>query len=76
MSPSAEPPDRSTPRKSMLICFACGHESPLEANWIRRVHDDTTDIECPACGTTITSRPSSVDPVPESEGALCYRPGD
>lgn len=47
------------PRKATLFCFDCGHESPIEGDWNRRPNGDEVDYACPACETTITTRPRS-----------------
>ncbi|PSP88943.1 hypothetical protein BRC90_06430 [Halobacteriales archaeon QS_4_69_34] len=48
------------PRKSVLYCQACGHDSPADGDW--RVSPVDADPErvvyaCPDCGHSITTRP-------------------
>lgn len=51
------------PPKTVLICPACGHESPLGGDW--RIEADagadgvgaTRAYVCPACERTVTRRP-------------------
>lgn len=63
-------------RKSVLFCFDCGHESPIEGDWNRRPHGDTVDYECPACSTTITSRPRSDRQPTECKPTVTHRASD
>ncbi|WP_121745000.1 hypothetical protein [Natronorubrum halophilum] len=44
-------------RKSTLFCWGCGHESPVDDDWNRRVQDRHVEYVCPVCETTITKRP-------------------
>jgi predicted RNA-binding Zn-ribbon protein involved in translation (DUF1610 family) len=44
------------PRKALLYCPACGHESPSDGDW--RVHGGQTAerLDCPDCGETVADR--------------------
>lgn len=45
-----------TPRKALLHCPACGHESPTDGDWCVRGRRDAEHLDCPNCGTTVTDR--------------------
>lgn len=52
-------PDRRpslAPSKSMLFCWRCDHESPIENGW--HVHERANRLvyECPNCETAVTAR--------------------
>lgn len=51
-----------TDRKAVLVCDACGHESPVDGDWLvrersrrgerkRRLH------ECPRCDAVVSDQP-------------------
>ncbi|RQG87135.1 hypothetical protein EA462_15510 [Natrarchaeobius halalkaliphilus] len=68
--------ERSPTRKATLYCFNCGHKSILSGDWIVRTHGECIDYECPECRTRIATRPTRTDSVADSNGGLCYSPGD
>jgi len=49
-------PSTSDPPKAVLFCPECGHESTVDGDWT--VHEDAQGrrVDCPTCGTTITTR--------------------
>ena len=61
MTPSdIRPPDSGAPRKAVLYCPVCGHDSPVDGDW--RVERDESDSErvdyrCPRCEFAVTNRP-------------------
>lgn len=76
MTPPATTSDRPPSSKAVLYCFECGHESPVEGDWIVHQSADCVSYDCPECGTTITSRPRSSIRVAECTGSRCYCSGD
>jgi predicted RNA-binding Zn-ribbon protein involved in translation (DUF1610 family) len=58
---SVRPPAPDTvdgPPKSLLICPACGHESPVGGDWHVETHDAARVTLCPDCGAEIERRPA------------------
>lgn len=43
--------------KRLLFCPRCGHESPIDGDWVVREDDRRIVYACPECGTTINARP-------------------
>ena len=60
-SGEGEPP--SMERKAVLFCPDCGHEDPVDGDWVER--DDRTDrvreLHCPECAAVVTGRPLPTD---------------
>ena len=46
-----------TQRKAMLFCPRCGHESPVDGDWVLTLRPDSVDVGCPDCRELLTSRP-------------------
>ncbi|MFC7006838.1 hypothetical protein [Halalkalicoccus salilacus] len=42
--------------KSMLFCWRCDHESPIEEDWHVHERADHLVYECPRCETAVTVR--------------------
>jgi predicted RNA-binding Zn-ribbon protein involved in translation (DUF1610 family) len=61
MMPSdSHPPDSGAPRKAVLYCPDCGHDSPIDGDWrVERDENDPGRVEyrCPDCGAVIAKRP-------------------
>ncbi|WP_435076480.1 hypothetical protein [Halococcus sp. AFM35] len=61
MMPSdSHPPDSGAPRKAVLYCPTCGHDSPVDGDWrVARDGDDPNrvDYRCPVCDSAIANRP-------------------
>jgi predicted RNA-binding Zn-ribbon protein involved in translation (DUF1610 family) len=61
MIPSdTRPPDSGAPRKAVLYCPACGHESPVDGDWqVERDENDRgrVDYRCPVCESIVANRP-------------------
>lgn len=53
--------DRPVPPKGTLFCHACDHQSSYDGDWARAETDGGTAYLCPACGATITVRPTFDD---------------
>jgi|AntDeeMinimDraft_4_1070355.scaffolds.fasta_scaffold00038_71 transposase len=53
---TASLPANPTP-KSTLFCPCCGHESPVDGDWVVFDAMERTRYVCPRCEGTITSRP-------------------
>ncbi|PSP90880.1 hypothetical protein BRC78_04930 [Halobacteriales archaeon QH_8_68_33] len=53
MSTSTTPPG---PRKATLFCPGCGHESPVDGDWLCRERAGDVVYECPDCHTPVTGR--------------------
>lgn len=52
------PPDlTSPPRKAILFCPACGHESHPRGDWVVNVSDDRYRYGCPDCGEVVIAQP-------------------
>lgn len=49
-------PDEDPPKKGVLFCPDCGHESPVTGDWIVREQPSRDVYECPSCSTTILRR--------------------
>lgn len=47
-----EPPDR----KGVLFCPSCGHESPVDGDWVVRERVTSLVYRCPECENQITER--------------------
>ncbi len=45
-------------QKMTLFCFECGHESPVDGDWVCRSTDSAVAYHCPNCGTKLTERSS------------------
>jgi predicted RNA-binding Zn-ribbon protein involved in translation (DUF1610 family) len=47
--------------KAVLFCPDCGHDSPVDGDWIVRTRGEGDDeravYACPDCGTVIQTRP-------------------
>ncbi|MFC7135205.1 MULTISPECIES: hypothetical protein [Salinibaculum] len=43
-------------RKAVLVCPSCGHESPVDGDWVETLRDETVDVSCPDCRTLLTRR--------------------
>ena len=63
LQPSQSPADSSleTPQKTTLFCPVCDHDSPPDGDWRHEAHGETVAYVCPACETTITTRPQTAD---------------
>jgi len=48
--------ERQPPRKAILYCPNCSHESRINGDWLIQVHAHHLDYECPDCGDVIESR--------------------
>ena len=48
----------SVPRKGVLVCPECGHESRPDGDWLRAESADRTSYACPTCGTVVVTQPS------------------
>ncbi|MXV61256.1 hypothetical protein GS429_04095 [Natronorubrum sp. JWXQ-INN-674] len=59
MTPSTSGPSRPPSSKTVLYCFSCGHESPIDGDWNVRRAENCDSYRCPDCETTITDRPRS-----------------
>lgn len=60
-------------RKSTLFCQDCGHESPVDGDWVVQTQSDHRLYVCPECQHVLTTRSQndgSVAPVAEFTGAL------
>lgn len=60
--PDAPTTSSETARKAVLVCDACGHESPVDGDWLvrertRRGERSRRLHECPHCGTVVSSQP-------------------
>ena len=44
-------------RKATLICQRCGHENPVDGDWIVAVRRESLSLECPDCDHDVTTRP-------------------
>ena len=66
MIPSATDHDGTTPtqRKATLFCWDCGHSSLVDGDWQLQPRWQSLAYVCPDCGTTLTTRPRSTEPVP------------
>ncbi|WP_027119166.1 hypothetical protein [Natronorubrum tibetense] len=76
MTLPASTTDPLIPDKTMLYCFDCGHESPIEGDWNQRPNGDAVDYDCPVCRTTITSRPRRDRHQPGGEARLLHCSSD
>jgi len=45
------PPDGR--QKHVLFCPVCGHESPIDGDWLVESTDDTQRLRCPECQNTL-----------------------
>ena len=43
-------------RKSVLVCPACGHASPLTGDWTVDAAGPTDTYRCPDCQTVVSDR--------------------
>ena len=57
-APSAE----SSPRKGLLFCPGCDHESPVDGDWIRATSAGRTTYHCPDCGSLVVAQPAFEQP--------------
>ena len=48
---------REIPSKSTLFCPRCGHESPVDGDWVLTLRPETVEIHCPDCRTVLATRP-------------------
>lgn len=60
----------------MLYCFECGHESPADGDWLVQVTGVGVDVDCPECGTTITTRKHTAGMVDERADTRCHCQAD
>ncbi len=72
MTPSTSTTERQPPDKAMLHCFACGHESRINGDWLIHVRADSLTYECPACETVIDSRRNHEALAAGSRGSLGF----
>ncbi|MHB9286623.1 hypothetical protein ACKVMT_06240 [Halobacteriales archaeon Cl-PHB] len=42
--------------KAVLSCPECGHESPVDGDWVHRNHHDGVRVCCPSCDAHLTTR--------------------
>lgn len=70
------PPERPPPHKATLYCPDCDHSNRINGDWIIDVQADHVEYECPACGTTIASRPGKTALTAGSGGSLLLGNGD
>ncbi len=47
MNPSTQAVEQPPPRKTMLYCFNCGHESTVDGDWVIQKYDNCTDYGAP-----------------------------
>lgn len=61
------PPSR---RKAVLFCPECGHEDPVDGDWVERDDYDerVRELACPKCTTVVTGRP-----LPQDSDAISER---
>lgn len=59
----ATDPDGPPGRKSVLFCPACGHENPVEGDWIVRERTTSVEYRCPACDERLTEREREQPPI-------------
>ena len=52
------PAARTVPRKGVLFCPECGHESEPEGDWLRDESVDGTRYACPTCGAVVLTQPA------------------
>ncbi|WP_302080183.1 hypothetical protein [Salinibaculum rarum] len=52
-----ETPSHRVHRKSTLFCPRCGHDAPVDGDWVLTLRPETVDVDCPDCRTTLTARP-------------------
>ncbi|WP_262177227.1 hydrogenase maturation nickel metallochaperone HypA [Haloarcula laminariae] len=45
------------PAKTRLFCPACGHESPLDGDWIGDDRTARRRLLCPSCGDPVVDQP-------------------
>ena len=64
-------------RKSVLFCQDCGHQSPIDGDWMIRVQGNKLLYVCPTCHHVLTERlrssassSNSLNPVVHLTGAL------
>ncbi len=43
-------------RKAILTCPECGHESPVDGDWVHRYNHDGVRVYCPVCDAHLTTR--------------------
>ena len=75
MRPPRGTTDRPSPRKAVLFCPACGHESPIDGDWLVRERASSAVYECPECSTVIDARPDpeASEPATTSVGLVVSR---
>jgi predicted RNA-binding Zn-ribbon protein involved in translation (DUF1610 family) len=56
MATDGRPSGGDVPPKLRLFCPACGHESPLDGDWLVRERAAGVAYECPECETEIADR--------------------
>ncbi len=49
------PPSR--PRKAVYVCPTCGHESPVDGDWLVVRGEQRVVYACPVCGRPVTAQP-------------------
>ena len=64
MSSTNEQTPHARPPKMVLICPACGHESPIAGDWRLETQQESDDevmaYVCPDCSSVVTRRPNSL----------------
>lgn len=58
MTPTAPPTADTHPPKSTLFCQDCGHQSPVDGDWMLVATARGTAYRCPQCGADLTIRPA------------------
>ena len=48
---------RDTSPKATLFCPRCGHENPVDGDWVLTLRPETVEIHCPDCRALLTTRP-------------------
>ena len=54
-------------QKTTLFCPRCGHESPVDGDWVLTLRPETVEIHCPDCRTLLTTRPHGLAAKERSE---------
>jgi predicted RNA-binding Zn-ribbon protein involved in translation (DUF1610 family) len=55
--PNASDSKEMSRRKSLLFCQDCGHESPVDGDWVVQPEGDHCRYVCPTCQHVLTARP-------------------
>ncbi|MDJ1430801.1 hypothetical protein [Halostagnicola sp. A-GB9-2] len=56
MSHRSPQPTEDPPKKGILFCPECGHESAITGDWIVHEKPARDVYECPVCSMTILNR--------------------